>query len=496
MKLNALTACDFYKTGHINQYPPKTTEIYSNMTPRSARLAKMSPDYDNKVVFFGLQGMSKSFLIDCFNDTFFNQPKEKVVRAYKRRMDNALGIGAVTTEHIEALHDLGYLPIEIKSLDEGSKVNVKVPVFTIKNTLPEFYWVTNYLETVLSNGTWGATTTATIAYEYKKLLTKYATKTGSPQDFVMWQGHDFSYRGLNPDAGLQQAGHLLSFYGTDTIPAIDALEDYYNADSDKELIGGSVPATEHSVMSAGGKIDELATFKRLITELYPTGVVSIVSDTWDYWNVITNYALQLKSEIMKREPNAIGLSKVVFRPDSGNPADIICGDPKAQKGSPEYKGSIECLYEIFGGDLTSTGHKMLSPKVGLIYGDSITLEIAEDVMKRLDAKGFASGNVVFGIGSFTYQYNTRDTFGFAMKATYSVVDGVGYELLKDPKTDGGTKKSAKGLLRVEKEGNDFVLYDQQTPEQEKQGELKTRFLNGKIVNEQSLSEIRDILSKS
>jgi nicotinamide phosphoribosyltransferase len=496
MKLNALTACDFYKTGHINQYPPKTTEIYSNMTPRSSRLAHMSADYDGKVVFFGLQGLNKFFLIDTFNESFFSQPKEKVIKAYKRRMDNALGPGAITTEHIEALHDLGYLPIEIKALDEGSRVNIKVPVFTVRNTLPEFYWLTNYLETVLSNGTWGAMTVATIASEYKKLLNKYAVKTGSPLDFVMWQGHDFALRGLDPFAGLKQAGHLLSFYGTDTIPAIDALEDYYGADSDKELIGGSVPATEHSVMCAGGETDELGTFKRLITELYPTGVVSIVSDTWDYWNVITNYAVQLKQDILDRQPNALGLAKVVFRPDSGNPVHIICGDPSAPVGSPEYKGSIECLYEIFGGELTSTGHKLLNQRVGLIYGDSITLNIATEILSRLDAKGFASGNVVLGIGSFTYQYNTRDTFGFAMKATYSVVDGVGHELFKDPKTDSGTKKSAKGLLRVEKEGNDFVLYDQQTLEQEKQGELKTRFLNGKIVNEQSLSEIRDILSKS
>lgn len=500
MKINPITAKDFYKTGHIFQYPEGTEMVYSNFTPRSNRLSN-NPDCDGNLVFFGLQGVIKWFLIDLWNEEFFNKPKEEVVGYYKRRLDTSLGSDSVAINHIEALHDLGYLPLEIKALPEGSIVPMKVPVFTVKNTHPEFFWLTNMLETSLSSECWKSSTTATTAYSYRKLLEEYADKTGSPREFIDWQGHDFSMRGLSGiyDASQSGSAHLLSFTGTDTISAIDYLENYYNANAENELIGGSVPATEHSVMCMGGKDDEVDTFKRIITELYPSGVVSIVSDTWDFWNVITNTASILKEEILSRKQNAIGLSKVVFRPDSGNPVKVICGytDNEIKKNNelsePEIKGAVECLWDIFGGTVNDKGYKVLDQHVGLIYGDSITLKRAKDILSGLEAKGFASCNIVFGIGSYTYQYVTRDTYGFAMKATYGVVNGEGREIFKDPITDSGTKKSAKGFLRVERENGKYVLYDQQTVEQEKQGCLETVFLDGALVKEQSLAEIRNTL---
>ena len=492
-KLNPLTAADFYKTGHIFQYPKNTQLVYSNWTPRTAKHAIVDKDiFDNKVVMFGLQGFIKWFLIDTWNAEFFNQPKDKVVARYKRRLDNALGPDAVDMSHIEALHDLGFLPIEIKAIPEGNRVNIGVPVFTIQNTIPEFFWVTNYLETMLSNEMWKPMTSATIAYEYRKIIDRYSLITGAPAAFSIWQGHDFSMRGLSGvfDASASGAAHLLSFAGTDTITAIDYLEDYYGADSDKELIGGSVPATEHSVMAMGTKEAEIETFRRLITEIYPAGIVSIVSDTWDFWQVITSFAKVLKPEILARKVNGLGMAKVVFRPDSGDPVKIIAGDPDAPEGSPEFKGAVECLWDIFGGTVSDKGYRMLNERVGLIYGDSITLKRAETILARLAGKGFASNNVVFGIGSYTYQYQTRDTFGFAMKATFGVVDGEDREIFKDPKTDDGTKKSAKGLLRVEKVDGNYVLFDQQTREQEGLGELRTVFKNGMLFNEMTLAEIR------
>lgn len=495
-KINPLTAADFYKTGHIFQYPEGTQLVYSNFTPRTAKHATVNKDtFDNKVVMFGLQGFIKWFLIDTWNKEFFQQPKDKVVRRYKRRLDTSLGPDSVSMDHIEALHDLGYLPIEIKAIAEGSRVNIGVPVFTIKNTVPEFFWVTNYLETVMSNELWKPMTSATIAYEYRKIIDRWAAITGAPAAFSIWQGHDFSMRGLSGvhDAASSGAGHLLSFAGTDTISAIDYLEDYYGANAETELVGGSVPATEHSVMAMGTKEAEIETFRRLITEVYPSGIVSIVSDTWDFWQVITSFAKVLKPEILARKVNGLGMAKVVFRPDSGDPVKIIAGDPNAPEGTPEFKGAVECLWEIFGGDMTEKGYKMLNQRVGLIYGDSITLKRAEQILSRLAAKGFASSNVVFGVGSYTYQYNTRDTFGFAMKATFGVVDGEDREIFKDPKTDDGTKKSAKGLLRVEKVDGNYVLFDQQTREQEEQGELKTVFCNGTQFNKLTLAQIRSNL---
>lgn len=493
MKVNPLTCIDFYKTDHRRQYPEGTTEVYSNFTPRSSHLAGVLKEtYDNRVVFFGLQYFIQDFLINTWSEQFFSQDKESVVTAYKRRMDYSLGKHTIDVAHIEALHELGYLPIRIKALPEGMRVPIGVPVLTIVNTHPDFFWLTNYLESVLSCYLWKPITSATIAYEYKRLLTDYATKTGSSLDFVKFQGHDFSFRGMSgiQDAVLNGAAHLTCFCGTDSVAAIDLLETYYGANAEQELIGSSVPATEHSVMCMGTCEGELETFRRLIQDLYPDGIVSIVSDTWDFWKVLTEYTVILKNAILNRD------GKVIIRPDSGDPVKIVAGDPEAPEGSPEQKGAIECLWDVFGGTITKTGYKLLDPHIGLIYGDSLTLERAEKILRQLEAKGFASGNMVFGIGSFTYQYVTRDSFGFAMKATSGLVNGERRDIFKAPKTDTGAKKSAKGLLRVEQEGNSLVLYDRQSEAEETQGLLQCVFLDGQLMKQITLSEIRERLEYS
>ncbi len=486
--MNTMHLSDGYKVDHRSQYPNGTELVYSNWTPRQSRIEGI-----NEVVFFGLQYFIKKYIIEEFSANFFQRNKEDVVQEYKRRIGNYLGPETIKYEHIEALHELGYLPIEIKAVPEGTIVPMRTPMFTIKNTIPEFFWLTNFLETILSCIVWMPCTSATISMHYKKILNQYAEQTGGDPEFVNWQGHDFSFRGM---AGLEAAmmsgaGHLLNFMGTDTIPAIDFLEKYYNADSDREIIGGSVPATEHSVMCMGTQEDETGTFKRLIQDIYPTGIISIVSDTWDFWKVITEYIPSLKNEILNRD------GKVVIRPDSGDPVKIICGDENAQIGTPEYKGAVECLWETFGGSITETGYKLLDSHIGVIYGDSITLERCDKICSLLKGKGFASTNVVFGIGSYTYQYVTRDTFGFAMKATYGEVNGEGREIFKAPKTDNGVKKSAKGLIYLdEKEGILTGMTDQVSWEKEQTGMLKTIYKNGHLLIDQDLSSIRSVLARN
>ena len=549
MKTNPLLLTDFYKISHYQQYPKGTSCVYSNMTARKSML----PGVDS-VVFFGLQYFVLEYLLKYFDENFFSREKSEVVKEYSRRIKTSLGADLPDYKHIEDLHDLGYLPLKIKALPEGSSVPIKVPFLTICNTLPEFFWLTNFIESLMSNILWKPITSATIAKEYRKILDEYADETGMPAEFVQWQGHDFSFRGMSglEAAVLSGMGHLLSFTGTDTIPAIDALETYYGADAEKELIGGSVPATEHSVMCSGSKEGELDTFRRLITETYPKGIVSIVSDTWDLWKVCTEYLPALKDIILARD------GKVVIRPDSGDPVDILCGEPiphymdlddaktcmleyaefdDARKQvyikvccvegkvlkltlsvireytkqydtwficestfevgeverSHQQKGVVELLWEVFGGTTNEKGYKVLDSHIGAIYGDSITLERADRICARLKDKGFAS-QVVFGIGSYTYQYNTRDTLGMAIKATYVAVDGEGREIQKDPVTDNGSKKSATGLLKVVKEDSKYVLVDKVSVEEEKEGELQTVFLDGHLVRQHYLKDIRERVS--
>jgi nicotinamide phosphoribosyltransferase len=469
---------DFYKTGHAPQYPEGTQEVYSNMTGRGSRIPQIKA-----TVAFGVQAFVKEFIIERYNRDFFQQPKQIVVPEYQELMDSCLGPGKVDAKLIGELHDLGYLPIEIRALPEGTVVPLRVPCFTIRNTNPKFYWLTNDLETMISAELWGPMTSATTALEYKKILSRFAKLTSDMPNFVWWQGHDFSMRGhRGVDAAIKSgAAHLLCFYGTDTIASIPYLKKYYAADPKLGPIGGSVPATEHAVMCMGGKESELQTYQRLITKVVPDGIISIVSDTWDYWKVITQVLPACREQIMARN------GKVVIRPDSGNPVKIICGDPNAPEGTPEHKGTIRILWEQFGGRTNNLGYKQLDDHIGVIYGDSITEERCQTICQQLMNMGFASTNMVFGIGSFTYQYNTRDTFGFAIKATHGIINGENVSIFKDPKTDSGVKKSAKGYLRV---NADLTLSEDVSFEESQTGMLERVFMDGKMYREENLETIR------
>lgn len=553
-----LFAKDAYKIGHIHQYPPLTEEIYSNFTPRSGRLSNV-PNSEG-VWVAGIQHFIIDYLIEDWNYNFFLKNKKKVVNKYKRLVDSLLDTN-IDVKHIEALHSLGYLPLEIKSLPEGVFVPYGVPVLTLRNTLPEFYWVTNMIESVLSCELWLPITSATTYKAFEKLFVEYANKTGVDKSFVKYQGHDFSMRGMGTRYAAASSGAAvlsMGCVGTDNIPAIELLEEYYDANIEKEEVGKTVNATEHSVMCAGGKVDEYETYRRIIEDLYPKGNISIVSDTWDFWGVVTNILPKLKDSILNRN------GKVIIRPDSGDPVEIICGKPSMYytfddekvlsdflinmedgdkfewKGkyylcnykqdyieeygeetiyhllsrssvdksisnfleegiieenefpiTPENKGLIECLWEIFGGTINEKGYKVLNDHIGAIYGDSITYDRAYRILKVLEKKGFTSSNIVFGLGSFTFQYVTRDTHGFAMKSTNSIINGVSSPIFKDPKTDDGTKRSAKGFLRVDKVNGKYVLKDEVSFKESEEGELKVTFLNGTAYNKTTLKEIRE-----
>jgi nicotinamide phosphoribosyltransferase len=490
--MNPLLLTDGYKTGHHLMYPEGTTLVYSNFTPRSNKYAPKGCD---QLVSFGQQMMMVK-IHEAFNRDFFSRKKKEVCGEMKEELEMYLGM-PYDVSHFEALHDLGYLPIKVKIIEEGSLVPMRVPVLTICNTHPDFYWITNYLETIISNMLWKPMTSASIAYTYRKLLTEWQEKTDKENGwFIDWQGHDFSMRGLDSvDAVVSSGlGHLTSFIGTDSLPTIYGARKYYSAEGQ---VGGSVPATEHSVMCAGSKESEVETFRRLL-QTYPKGILSVVSDTWDLWKVCTEHIVTLKEEILARD------GKLVIRPDSGDPVDIICGERVISRDyrdvvenadldltHPKYKGVVELIWDAFGGTINEQGYKILDPHIGAIYGDSITLDRADEICSRLEAKGFASTNIVLGIGSFTYQFNTRDTFGFAMKATYVEVNGVGQEIFKDPITDDGIKKSAKGLLRV---NEDMSLSDQVTRDEEAEGMLITLYVDGIFESYTDFKTIKEKLN--
>lgn len=594
MELFAPFNSDGYKLSHAFMYSDGTEIVYNNLTPRTDKIYRRTCTryYDGKLVYIGGQGAMHE-IVDSWNK-FFAMPKQDALALYKELCDFYLGEGAIPVENLADLHDFGYLPLEIKTLDEGSKVPMGIPVMTIVNTVPSAYWLVNFLETTVSNLTWKSSTAATIAAEYKAMLMDFAKKTGTPIEGVLYQAHSFACRGMSggEDSARSEFGHIANFLGTDSLGSILYARNYYGA---KGFVAASVPATEHAVATSNilriedelfGDNGVTYSFKskrqerifrdmcdnneeaRLIAEVmflyelmlkFPKGILSYVTDSFDFWAMISKGLPYLKEVIEERD------GKLVIRPDSGIPEDVVCGAHFIKAGvrgwdyqiesaveayvrkeadmfpverggdegfefevvnefgeyfgvqvsvvnydgdrhveigcaweetpTPEMKGAVRVLNEIFGGEVTSKGYILNNDKIGLIYGDSITTKRCLTILTRLEYNGFASGNCVFGIGSYTYQCVTRDSFGFAVKATYTRVNGKDIAIFKDPKTDS-KKKSAKGLLYVDRDDRmGYALVDNvdAATEAHPDNALIVRFRNGEFFNQTTLDIIRSKL---
>lgn len=573
-KINALYLTDGYKVGHKAMLAVGTVKLYGTWIPRSL---KHAPKGITKILSFGQQ-LTVKWIHDAFVENFFYSKETEE----HRKTNNVVGLAVYKNEamvfakdicmylgmdfngdHFGELWDLGYLPIRMKALPEGIETNPNIPHMTFINTVDGFAWLTLFLETIISSLAWKPSTSGTIAKQYRRNTERAINKTDKQaKPAIPFLCHDFSARGLNPhDMYVSGLGHATSFRGSDTLSVIPAARYYYNEPKDEVCIN-SVNASEHSVSTTKiftvGESQMISDWLDIFTE----GILSIVSDTFDLWVLITKYLAENKEKIMSRD------GKLVIRPDSGNPVDIICGlntitqygsdeflELKGEKESfnfqidsvtyhfdgdvlsslfdeygesvndstqtisdllkhgvitqlekqpsiNEYKGVVELLWDMFGGTINDEGYKVLDSHIGVIYGDSITIERQEQIYERLEAKGFAASNIVLGIGSYTYQYNTRDTFGFAAKgAWFEVINEKGeriqYNIFKDPVTDDGTKKSLKGLQKVYyDDSGEIVVKGECTMEEENEGLLQVIYEDGVLYNQTTLTEIREVINQS
>jgi nicotinamide phosphoribosyltransferase len=486
---NSLFYTDGYKIGHKKMLAPGTTYLYGTWIPRSVKHAAKGI---NKIISAGQQ-LSMRWLHDEFEENFFKIPYDKAM-TFGKDMSLYLGM-EYNADHFGELHKLGYLPIKVKALPEGIETLPNVPHMTFINTESGFGWLTLYLETIISSLSWKTSNSATLAIQYRRNVTKWVLKTDPAQSFLIpFMCHDFSARGLSPwDMLSSGLGHAMSFRGSDSIICIPGARYFYN-EPENEVCINSVNASEHSVSTT--KIFTVGEQQMISDWLvdFPNGILSIVSDTFDLWKLITEYLPANKDAIMARD------GKLVIRPDSGDPVDIICGwglrdktysFTPGENPAPAFKGVIELLWDIFGGTTNEQGYKVLDSHIGAIYGDSITLDRQLEIYERLEAKGFASTNIVLGVGSFTYQFNTRDTLGFAAKGAWFEANGVGHDIYKDPITDDGTKKSLKGLIAVHDTGDgEYSVQTQCTKEEEEKGIMQTIYENGRFPNQTTLTEIR------
>lgn len=481
---------DAYKLAHRDQYlsAGNVTKVYSNYTNRKSRLEGVT-----KGVHFGLQAFIQRYIMESF-EPFFAAGEDEVARLYAERYVQVIGgdPAEVDVSHIRALHRKGYLPLTFCGVPEGTQLPMGVPSFTVENTDPEFFWLPNYIEPLASAAVWHPSTTATIAHRLRRLMDDFAVRTSDTPEAVDFQGHDFSFRGqASPEAAAASgAGHMLSFTGSDSLISMDFIDAYYDGQQCEPYIG-SVPATEHSVMSLGIAVNgEQETFRRLL-HTYPSGILSVVSDTFDLWTVLTEYLPALKDEVLARN------GKLVIRPDSGKPIDILCGDAETPAGSPSRAGVLNLLWETFGGTINSKGYRVLDSHVGVIYGDSITFDSAREILSRMEQMGYDTTNLVCGVGSFGYQYVTRDSLGSAMKATYAEVDGHGVNLFKNPVTDDGTKRSATGKLAVlTDEHGQYILREKASETELANSVLRPVWSDGRFIRRYTFDEVKANLRAS
>jgi nicotinamide phosphoribosyltransferase len=408
---------------------------------------------------------------------------------YRRILDNTLGRGIVNYEKIEKLHALGYLPIQIKALPEGTRTPVKLPMFEITNTHEDFAWLVNSLETAVSASLWHPMVSANVGYNYRQIVNRYYAISVEDDVRRARAMGDFSMRGQESveSAVASSAAFCLSFLNTATVPAIIYLEDNYGCDCTVDEVAFGAVSTEHSVMNSNFAADgdEITMIKRLLTEIYPNNSFSMVSDSYDYWNLVDNLLPECREEIMRHN------GYLAVRGDSGDPVEITTE-------------TVYRLWKSFGGAVNSKGYKLLDPHIRVIYGDSITPQRAEGIYAELCENGFACNNVVLGAGSFSLQcveekYGlapfTRDTFGIAIKATYAEIEGRPLMIFKNPKTDSDHfKKSQKGCCAVRQgAGGGLEYVDGLTfaqCENDAENLLEPIFRDGRMLRDQSLAEIR------
>lgn len=483
--MNPMLLIDFYKSVHAEMLPKHMTKSVSYYTPRMSRVNRW-----DKVVMFGLQGFIKTYLIDYFNEEFFAKPFKTVMADYQRVMDASLGKGIYGMEKIENLHKLGYLPIEIVAIPEGTRVPMHCPMFGITNTHPDFAWLPQSLESLISAESWHPMLAATVGYTYREIVNHYYSLTCDDNIPRAKALGAFDFRGEESleSAIKAGAGWCMSFLNTATVPVIPYLESVYNCDCTKEPVALGSPSTEHSVMCSNYAVDgdEITLLRRLLTEIYPNTSFSAVLDSYDYWNVIDNILPQIKGEILAHN------GCMLMRGDSGDCVEVVTK-------------TVFKLWEEFGGTINSKGYKVLDPHVKAIYGDSITVQRCEEIYKILMEHGFACSNVALGVGSFSFQCIeedgvlkpfTRDTFSSCIKATYCEIDGKPLPIFKNPK-DGGFKKSQKGCCVVYKDNDNELCYKDEFAWDEVYGDSRNMlvpvFKDGVMTKEFTLDEVRSNL---
>lgn len=448
---NIILNSDSYKYSQWVQYPMGTEYVYSYIESRGG-------DYD-KLVFLGLQAFLREYMTTPVTRAMVDQA-EMILKAHGEPF-NREGWDYIVREHG------GRLPVEIKSVDEGSVMHLKNVLVSIVNTDPKCYWLTSFLETALLRAIWYPTTVCSNSYHSKEIIQEFLNRNGDPS-LIDFKLHDFGARGVSSleSAALGGMAHLVNFMGTDTVSGIMAAMEYYDA----QVCGFSIPAMEHSTVTSWGRENEVEAYRNMLKHYgKPGALLACVSDSYDIYKACEKWGTELKQEVI--DSGAV----VVVRPDSGDPVQVV-------------NDCLQILDKHYGHTVNAKGYKVLN-NVRIIQGDGINHQMIRAILTVMDMNGYSADNVAFGQGGALLQQVNRDTLQFAMKCSAAKIAGEWVEVYKDPVTSS-MKKSKKGrLMLVTGPDGEFV-----TKNLEFKGEtdlLITRFVDGRLYNETTFDQVRE-----
>lgn len=452
---NLILNTDSYKVSHWVQYPPGMDAMFSYIESRGGA-------YD-RTLFFGLQAILKEYLTVPLTHADIADAKE---------LCSAHGVPFNETGWKHIVDERGGLaPVSIRAVPEGSVVPTHNALVTVESTDPRCFWIASYLETLLMR-VWYPTTVATISWHIKKLIRRYLNETSDdPHNQLPFKLHDFGARGVSSfeSAALGGLAHLVSFKGTDTMPALLAGRKYYA----EPMAGFSIPAAEHSTITAWGREGEEAAYRNMIDRYAkPASIFACVSDSYDVYAAVEHlWGSRLRQRVIDSG------ATLVVRPDSGNPADVI-------------EKCARLLDAAYGSDINGKGFKVLK-HVRLIQGDGVNPLSIKEILERLKNAGFAADNIAFGMGGALLQQLNRDTQKFAMKCSAARVNGAWTDVFKDPITDPG-KTSKKGRLDLVRDGTtrEYLTYPLGAARPAANSELVEVFRDGRVLKEWTLADVR------
>lgn len=454
---NLILNSDSYKTSHWVQYPAGSEYLSSYIEARGG-------DYD--VVFFGLQAFIKEYLSTPITHQDIDEA-ETMIQAHGLTFNRAGWERLVDKHH-------GFLPLRIEAIPEGSIVPVSNVVCQVVNTDPEFYWLPSYIETALLRAIWYPSTVASVSHYCKDIIRDALEKSADNADSLIFRLHDFGSRGASSQetVALGSLAHLVNFAGTDSMAALIAASRWYQMSSDMPAF--SIPAAEHSTMTAWGREGETAAFANMIAHFGGKGkALSVVSDSYDLWNAIDNIWGDSLNEDVKNMGGTL-----VIRPDSGEPTKVV-------------REALERLAVKFGTTVNSKGYKVLPDYVRIIQGDGISPQSLGKIIGVVLDAGFSAENITFGMGGGLLQQVNRDTMNWAMKASAISMNGTWKDIYKDPITSH-SKRSKKGRLALVKDaGDNIITIKADELNRQQDNLLRDVYIDGQLLIDDSLTTIRE-----